>query len=118
MLFTERNVDDIIPVVKKVKEAGAEILLGNVEKAGPTLLKPHILLGVKPETILWQRESFGPVPALTAVDTVDEVVELDSILKIDFMMNRTSRSRVLLFRGSSGYSMADSTLTASQTGAQ
>jgi acyl-CoA reductase-like NAD-dependent aldehyde dehydrogenase len=83
LLFTERNVDDIIPLVKKAKEAGAEILLVNVEKAGPTLLKPHILLGVKPETILWQRESFGPVPALTAVDTVDEVVELDSTLKIN-----------------------------------
>ena len=83
LLFTERNVEDIIPVVKKAKEAGAEIPLGNVEKAGPTLLKPHILLGVKPETILWQRESFGPVPALTAVDTVDEVVELDSTLKIN-----------------------------------
>ncbi|KAI0276743.1 hypothetical protein BGY98DRAFT_984100 [Russula aff. rugulosa BPL654] len=56
LLFTERNVDDIIPVVKKAKEA---------------------------ETILWQLESFGPVPALTAVDTVDEVVELDSTLKIN-----------------------------------
>ena len=83
MLYTERTVDDIIPVVKKVKEVGAGILLGDVEKAGPTLLKPHILLGVKPETILWQRESFGPVSALTAVDTVDEVVELDSTLKIN-----------------------------------
>ncbi|KAF8488212.1 aldehyde dehydrogenase family-domain-containing protein [Russula emetica] len=51
-LFTERNADDIITMVKEAKEAAAEVLLGGVEKAGPTLLKPHILLGVKPETRL------------------------------------------------------------------
>ncbi len=75
-LFTERNADDIIAMVKEAKEAGAEVLLGDMTKAGPALLKPHILLGVKPETRLWQRESFGPVLALAVVNTVDEAVEL------------------------------------------
>jgi acyl-CoA reductase-like NAD-dependent aldehyde dehydrogenase len=75
-LFTERHADGIIAMVREAKEAGAEILLGDMKKAGPALLKPHILLGVKPETRLWQRESFGPVLALAVVDTIDEAVEL------------------------------------------
>jgi hypothetical protein len=37
-LFTERNADDIIPMVKKAEEAGAKVLLGDVEGASPTLL--------------------------------------------------------------------------------
>jgi len=75
-LFTERSADGIIAMLKEAKEAGAEVLLGDLEKAGPALLKPHILQGVKPETRLWQRESFGPVLALAVVDTIDEAVEL------------------------------------------
>ena len=75
-LFTERNADNVVAMVKEAKEAGAEVLLGDVAKAGPALLKPHILIGVKPETRLWQRESFGPVLILAVVDTVDEAVEL------------------------------------------
>jgi acyl-CoA reductase-like NAD-dependent aldehyde dehydrogenase len=75
-LFTERSADGIIAMLKEAKEAGAEVLLGDLEKAGPSLLKPHVLLGVKPETRLWQRESFGPVLVFAVVDTIDEAVEL------------------------------------------
>jgi acyl-CoA reductase-like NAD-dependent aldehyde dehydrogenase len=75
-LFTERNADGIIAMLKEAKEAGAEVLLGDMKKAGPALLRPHVLLGVRPETRLWQRESFGPVLVLAVVDTVDEAVEL------------------------------------------
>jgi len=75
-LFTERSADGIVAMLKEAKEAGAEVILGDLEKAGPSLLKPHILLGVKPETRLWQRESFGPVLVFAVVDTIDEAVEL------------------------------------------
>ena len=75
-LFTERSADNIIAMLKEAKETGAEILLGDMKKAGPALLKPHVLLGVKPETRLWKCESFGPVLAMAVVDTVDEAVEL------------------------------------------
>ena len=75
-LFSERSADGIIAMLKEAKEAGAEVLLGDMQKAGPALLKPHILLGVKPEVRLWQRESFGPVLAVAVVDTIDEAVEL------------------------------------------
>jgi acyl-CoA reductase-like NAD-dependent aldehyde dehydrogenase len=75
-LFSERSADGIIAMLNEAKEAGAEVLLGDMQKAGPALLKPHILLGVKPEVRLWQRESFGPVLAVAVVDTIDEAVEL------------------------------------------
>ena len=62
-------------MLKEVKEAGAEILLGDMEKAGPTLLKPRVVTGVKTDKRFWQRETFGPVLVVAAVDTVDEAVE-------------------------------------------
>ncbi|KAI9442980.1 aldehyde dehydrogenase [Lactarius indigo] len=75
-LFTDRSADNVIEMLKEAKEAGAEVLLGDLEKAGPALLKPHVLTGVKTETRLWQRETFGPVLVVAAVDTIDEAVEL------------------------------------------
>ncbi|KAI9450247.1 aldehyde dehydrogenase [Russula earlei] len=75
-LFSERSADGIVAMIKEAKDAGAEVLLGDAEKAGPALLKPHILLGVKRETRLWQRESFGPVLVVAVVDSVDEAIEL------------------------------------------
>ncbi|KAH9010960.1 aldehyde dehydrogenase [Lactarius hengduanensis] len=75
-LFTDRSADNIIAMLKGAKEAGAEVLLGDLEKAGPALLKPHILIGVKTETQLWQRETFGPVLVVAVVDTIDEAVDL------------------------------------------
>ncbi|KAH9073435.1 aldehyde dehydrogenase [Lactarius deliciosus] len=75
-LFTDRSADNIIAMMKGAKEAGAEVLLGDLEKAGPALLKPHVLIGVKTETQLWQRETFGPVLVVAVVDTIDEAVEL------------------------------------------
>lgn len=75
-LFTEHSADGIIAMLEEAKEAGAEVILGDLKKAGPALLRPHILLDVKPATRLWQRESFGPVLVVAVVDTVDEAVEL------------------------------------------
>ena len=75
-LFTDRNADNIIAMLKESKEAGSEVLLGDMEKVGPALLRPHILTGVRTETRLWQRETFGPVLIVAVVDTVDEAVEL------------------------------------------
>ena len=75
-LFSVRSADNIIAMLKEAKEAGAEVLLGDMEKAGPALLKPHVVTGVKTDTRLWRRETFGPVLVVAAVDTIDEAVEL------------------------------------------
>ena len=75
-LFSVRSADNIIAMLKEAKEAGAEVLLGDMEKAGPALLKPHVVTGVKTDTRLWRRETFGPVLVVVAVDTIDEAVEL------------------------------------------
>ena len=75
-LFTEGSADNIIAMLKEAKEAGAEMLLGDMKKSGPALLKPHVVTGVKKDTRLWQRETFGPVLVVAPVDTVDEAIEL------------------------------------------
>jgi len=75
-LFTDRSADNVLAMLKEAKDAGAEVLVGDLEKAGPALLKPHILTGVKREKRLWQREAFGHEPIITVADTVDEAIEL------------------------------------------
>jgi hypothetical protein len=75
-LFTNGSADNVLAMLKEAKEAGAEVLLGDMEKSGPALLKPHVVTGVKTDTRLWQRETFGPVLVVAPVDTVDEAVEL------------------------------------------
>ena len=63
-------------MLKEAKEAGAAVLLDDMEKAGPALLKPQIVTGVKTGTRLWKRETFGPVLVVAAVDTIDKAIEL------------------------------------------
>lgn len=75
-LFTGGSADNVLAMLKEAKEAGAEVLLGDMKKSGPALLKPHVVTGVKTDTRLWQRETFGPVLVVAPVDTVDEAVEL------------------------------------------
>src|SRR6266702_765439 len=74
-LFTDHSADNIIAMVREAKEAREEVLLGDMEKAEPALLKPHIPTGVKTETRLWHREAFGSVPVVAVVDTIDDAVE-------------------------------------------
>ncbi|KAI0265678.1 aldehyde dehydrogenase [Gloeopeniophorella convolvens] len=75
-LFTDRSADGILGMLQEARDAGAELLLGDGKKAGPALLHPHIVTNVKPDTRLWQRETFGPFMVFAAVDTIDEAVEL------------------------------------------
>lgn len=91
-------------LLKSAKEQGAEVILGDVTRKG-SVVRPHLIFGVRPGMELWKRESFGPsecvlvshflslaqcgvnptqtelrlrisVLAITPVDTVDEAVEL------------------------------------------
>ncbi|KAI9454067.1 aldehyde dehydrogenase [Lactarius psammicola] len=68
-LFTNSSADNIISMLKEAKEAGAEVLLGDLEKAGPALLKPHI-------HGFGSARRLGPCLSWPAVDTIDEAVEL------------------------------------------
>ncbi|KAF9459102.1 aldehyde dehydrogenase [Collybia nuda] len=74
-LFTEASAENVLSMIREAQEAGAQLLLGDVHREG-SLVKPHLMNGVKPGMRLWDRESFGPVTAFAVVDTIDEAIEL------------------------------------------
>ncbi|KIJ28084.1 hypothetical protein M422DRAFT_37450 [Sphaerobolus stellatus SS14] len=55
--------------------AGAEVILGDLSQEG-SFIQPHLVKGVQPGMTLWDKESFGPVAAISVVDTVDEAIQL------------------------------------------
>ncbi|KAI0358014.1 aldehyde dehydrogenase [Trametes cingulata] len=72
-LFTESSAENVISMIKEAVESGAKVLLGDLTRQG-AILQPHIVADVRPGMRLWERESFGPVVALTVVDTIDDAV--------------------------------------------
>ncbi|KAJ7577558.1 Aldehyde/histidinol dehydrogenase [Mycena floridula] len=74
-LFSEGSAKNVLSMIEDALSQGAEVIVGDVEKEN-AVVQPHILKGVKPGMRLWEEESFGPVLALTVVDTVEEAVEL------------------------------------------
>lgn len=58
-LFTEASAEGILGLLRDAKDAGAEIVAGDIQRDG-ALMKPHIVLGVKRGMRLWEQESFGP----------------------------------------------------------
>ena len=58
-VFNESHAKGILNLLKDAKEHGAEVLLGDLAADG-AIVKPHLLLGVKPGMAAWDRESFGP----------------------------------------------------------
>lgn len=63
------RADNIFAKLEEVNEAGAEVLLGDIEKAGPALLRPRIITWT--ETRLWHRDTFGPVLIVAVAGTVE-----------------------------------------------
>ncbi|TFK31023.1 aldehyde dehydrogenase domain-containing protein, partial [Crucibulum laeve] len=74
-LFTESSAENVVSLIKKAKEAGAEVMLGDLSREG-VVVQPHLVKGVKPGMDLWDKESFGPVAGFIIVETVDEAVKL------------------------------------------
>jgi acyl-CoA reductase-like NAD-dependent aldehyde dehydrogenase len=74
-LFTEASAQGVCSLLAEAKQQGAEFLLGDGTRNG-SIVQPHVLKGVKPGMRAWDRESFGPVVAITEVETIDEAVEL------------------------------------------
>ena len=58
-LFTEKSAEGILALLRDAKDAGAEIVAGDLQREG-ALMQPHIVLGVKRGMRLWEQESFGP----------------------------------------------------------
>ncbi|KAI0340692.1 aldehyde dehydrogenase [Trametopsis cervina] len=74
-LFNPASAQNVVGMVKEAIEAGAELVVGDLEAKG-AFVQPHVVLGAKPGTRLWDRESFGPVLTISVVDTVAEAVAL------------------------------------------
>lgn len=58
-LFTEGSAENVLSLVLDAKEAGAEVILGDLKREG-AVIQPHLVKNVKPGMKLWERESFGP----------------------------------------------------------
>ncbi len=60
--------------IDEAREAGAEVLAGGGERDG--LLEPTVIAGAGPELKVSCEEVFGPVVTVSAVDSLDEAIEL------------------------------------------
>jgi acyl-CoA reductase-like NAD-dependent aldehyde dehydrogenase len=58
-LFTETSAKNVVSLLEDAKNAGAEVLHGDLKRDG-ALVSPHIVVGVKRGMRLWEQESFGP----------------------------------------------------------
>ncbi|KAF9003380.1 aldehyde dehydrogenase domain-containing protein [Cyathus striatus] len=74
-LFTEVSAANIIDMIKEAKEAGAEVVTGDLQRKG-NIMQPHLVRNVKRGMRLWERETFGPVLVVATYTTVDEAIEL------------------------------------------
>ncbi|KAJ3525121.1 hypothetical protein NM688_g8454 [Phlebia brevispora] len=70
-LISPDAVKTVISAIEEAVSEGAELILGDMKVDG-TCMQPHIVLGAKPGSRLWERE----ICTIAVVDTVDESVDL------------------------------------------
>lgn len=76
-LITENAVQKVEKHIELALSDGARILLGGKRHSlGGTFFEPTILVGVKPYSIFWEEETFGPVAPICSFQTEQEVLEL------------------------------------------
>jgi acyl-CoA reductase-like NAD-dependent aldehyde dehydrogenase len=73
-LINEAALVRVRELVDDAREHGAQVLAGG-EAAGPCY-PPTVLFGVSPHMRVYGEESFGPLASITAVDGVEEAIEL------------------------------------------
>ncbi|KAI0642108.1 aldehyde dehydrogenase [Trametes meyenii] len=71
----EASAQNAIDLIKNAVAKGAKLLVGDLRRQG-AILEPHLIVNVKPNMPIWNRETFAPVAVLAVVDTVDEAVAL------------------------------------------
>ncbi|KAJ4483628.1 aldehyde dehydrogenase domain-containing protein [Lentinula aciculospora] len=74
-LFSESSAQNVLDLLHEAQEAGANILAGDLKRE-KAFIQPHVMTDVKSGSRIWKQETFGPVIILTAVDSVEEAVEL------------------------------------------
>lgn len=74
-LMHERAVAKAEAHVKDAMRSGARRLAGSDRRPGSLFLQPTVLADVPDSALIMHEETFGPVAAITAFDTEDEVVQ-------------------------------------------
>ncbi|RFU31234.1 hypothetical protein B7463_g5088, partial [Scytalidium lignicola] len=77
-LYSQKGVEKVGRHIEDATSKGATIVLGGeIDKSmGPNYFPPTVLKGVKPEMLLCQEETFGPLAALIPFSTEEEVIRL------------------------------------------
>ncbi|MGK6315505.1 NAD-dependent succinate-semialdehyde dehydrogenase [Neorhizobium sp. DT-125] len=74
-LMHERAVTKVETQVKDALDRGAKLIAGGKRhKAGPLFFEPTLIVDVPQDAAIMREETFGPVAAVTAFDTEEEVV--------------------------------------------
>jgi len=74
-LMHERAVAKVEEQVADALTRGAQLVCGGSRhEAGPLFFQPTLLAGVPDDALIMREETFGPVAAVTAFDSEDEVV--------------------------------------------
>jgi len=78
-IIDQRSYDRLVDALDDARARGAEVI--NLLHAGPPLdaerrkIAPHLVLNAPADSVLLQREIFGPILPVVPYDTLDEVVE-------------------------------------------
>jgi succinate-semialdehyde dehydrogenase / glutarate-semialdehyde dehydrogenase len=76
-LIEQKGLDKVESLVADAVSKGARVLTGGSRPEGPGYFySPTVLVDVAPESELMSTEIFGPVAAITAFDSEDEVLRL------------------------------------------
>ena len=64
----------IVEHIRDAEEKGARLLLGSATQV-PPYIQPTVLVGMRPEMLIEQQETFGPVAAISRFDTIEEAIQ-------------------------------------------
>jgi len=77
-IIDQRSFDRLLAALDDARERGATLLPllpGPAFDAATRKINPHIVLGAPPESVLWQREIFGPILPIRGYQALEEVVD-------------------------------------------
>lgn len=77
-IIDQRSFDRLLAALDDARERGATLLPllpGPAFDASMRKINPHIVLDAPPESVLWQREIFGPILPIRGYRSLEEVVD-------------------------------------------
>ena len=75
-VINEASGERIRGVIQRAVEAGADLLVDGTGQAQTSFITPTVLANVPNDSDVWTEEIFGPVVALTTVDSIDEAIDI------------------------------------------